>query len=356
MPRSEQVKEAIQQSIQDRERHAGEVAKDRRICRLESQLAAANAKYDAMVRELEMSEQRVQFVDSINYDPQIDNWGRKSAARRGAATAIAVMSDWHIEENIEARTVNGRNEFNPDIASRRIKRVAEKLPEYVDRYVPMAKEIYLALIGDFITGYIHEELEESNNMSPAQAVLLTQDHIASMIQMLLRETKLRIIIPTCHGNHGRTTKKKRIATSYKNSFEWLLYHQLARYDWGPRVKWKIGDGYHNLVEIMDRTVRFHHGDAINFQGGSGGITIPVNKAIAQWNKSGHADLDVFGHFHQGLDHFNWVANGCLIGWSAFALSIKAEYQPPSQSFIVFDKAWGLRQVTRIMCDPAPTPA
>jgi len=33
----------------------------------------------------------------------------------------------------------------------------------------------------------------------------------------------------------------------------------------------------------------------------------------------------------------FVVNGSLIGYNAFALSIKAEYEPPSQAFFLIDK-------------------
>jgi hypothetical protein len=69
------------------------------------------------------------------------------------------------------------------------------------------------------------------------------------------------------------------------------------------------------LQIYDVTVRFHHGHSIRYAGGVGGIYIPTNKAIAQWNKGRHADLDVFGHFHQLRDGGNFICNGSLIGYN-----------------------------------------
>ena len=109
----------------------------------------------------------------------------------------------------------------------------------------------------------------------------------------------------------------------------------------------------NIVEIDGFRIRFHHGHAVQYGGGIGGITIPVNKAIASWDRIQAADLTVFGHWHQfqWLRASKYVANGSLIGHSAYATRIKASYEPPCQAMIVIDH--GRREVTRAMpifCD------
>ena len=77
-----------------------------------------------------------------------------------------------------------------------------------------------------------------------------------------------------------------------------------------------------------------------YQGGVGGIYIPVNKSIAQWSKAKHADLDIFGHFHQLRDGGNFLCNGSMIGYNAFALSIKADFEEPKQILTLIDKRRG----------------
>jgi hypothetical protein len=74
----------------------------------------------------------------------------------------------------------------------------------------------------------------------------------------------------------------------------------------------------------------------------------MNKAVAQWNKLRHVQLDVCGHFHQLLDGGNWIVNGSLVGYSAFALSIKAGYEPPQQAFFLIDKTVGKTLVCPII--------
>ena len=120
----------------------------------------------------------------------------------------------------------------------------------------------------------------------------------------------------------------------------MYLHLAAYFRQEPRVTFKIADGIHSYVQIYDQTVRFQHGHAIKYGGGVGGIYIPVNKSIAQWNRARHADLDIFGHFHQQVDGGNFLCNGSLIGYSAYALSIKASFEPPKQTLILIDKKRG----------------
>jgi len=53
------------------------------------------------------------------------------------------------------------------------------------------------------------------------------------------------------------------------------------------------------------------------------------------DKARHADLDVFGHFHQLKNLGNWVCNGSIIGYNAFALRIKADYETAKTIILPF---------------------
>ena len=260
------------------------------------------------------------------------------------ATAFMIASDWHIEERVDPKVINGMNEYNPDIARDRAHRFfvnGARLIE-IQRNGVNIDTLVLGLMGDIINGYIHEEFIEDNFMSPTEAILMAEDFIVSGITYLLKNCNLKkIVIPCSFGNHGRTTAKSRIATGYKNSFEWLMYQHLKKYYRDEkRIEFVVSDGYFNYLDVYGFTVRLHHGDYMKYGGGVGGISVPVNKAISQWNKTRWADLDVFGHWHQLIDGGNFICNGSLIGYNAFANMIKASYEPPKQAFFLMDSKRG----------------
>jgi hypothetical protein len=206
--------------------------------------------------------------------------------------------------------------------------------------------LVLALLGDFISNNIHEELQESNSDLPIDEIIGVQTVLASGIQFVLDNTNLNLVIPTASGNHGRTTKKTHYSTEAGNSLEYLMYHNLANHFRGnKRVTFMLSRSYLSYVDVAGFLVRFHHGHAIKYGGGIGGIFIPAFKAISQWDKGRQAQLDCFGHFHQMKDGAKFITNGSLVGFNDFAVRIKADYEEPKQVFFLVDHKRKQKTVT-----------
>jgi hypothetical protein len=305
------------------------------------ELAQWKRKHKALMQETLLLQDQVECSAGLQEKPVVQKWSRKKVGKSSGVAVIVPATDWHAEERVSFETTGGKNSFNLVEAERRIKQYYQKIIKLLDwqNHLAPVIELWHPLLGDLLSGYIHDELAETNALSPTEACLFLQEMITSGIDLLLRETKLPIFIPTCVGNHSRTTQKMRIKTAYANSYEWLLYSILAKsYEKNSRVQWQVGKGYHNICNIIGRKVRFHHGDSIIYRGGVGGISISVNKAVAAWDLTEQVDLDVFGHYHQfKWDYTKWVACGCLIGYNEFAIRIKAAFQHPTQTFIVIDR-------------------
>lgn len=267
------------------------------------------------------------------------------------AVPVFIASDWHVEERVDKDQVNDLNEYNLAIAEKRINHYFESCLWILDRERSSAvvEKGVFALLGDLITGYIHEELRESNWLSPTEAINWLHAHLQAGIKTLLEKGKFKeLLIPCCFGNHGRVHPDKVISTAAQNSYEWLMYQYLARdFKNDPRVRFYIANGYHNFVDVFDTKIRFHHGDHVRFGGGVGGITIPLNKKIAKWNTTITADIDVMGHFHQYFNGGNFVVNGSLIGWNAYAISIGASYEMPQQAYFIVRPGRGMTDTGRI---------
>jgi hypothetical protein len=269
-----------------------------------------------------------------------------TSGKDGEATAFAIASDWHAEERVRADSVNQLNEFSLAIAEKRIERFFQRIVRLteIERNGTKIENLVLGLLGDLMTGYIHEELQESNGLSPVQAIVWLRDRILSGLEYLRKNGGFkRIVIVCAYGNHGRTTKKPRHATGAANSYEWLLYQVLAKdaeMAGMTDIEWNIASSYHTYLSVYGRNIRLHHGDSLRYEGGIGGLTIPVEKAIASWNKARVADLDIFGHWHTQQQNPKWVSNGSLIGFNAFSISIKAPFEPPQQTYFLFDSKRG----------------
>jgi len=332
---------------------AESVEADRAKLKSSSETVTLRKKYDESLRIIEALERRLDVAGAI--DSTVDTFTIEPLVGSGTseATPVIVASDWHLEERVGAE-VGGLNTFNLGVfheRGHRFWRAAHRLVRLLHQDVQIST-VVIALLGDFITGNIHgEENAELNELQPVHAIIEAQNMIASGIEFMLANTPYNFVI-TCHsGNHARTTKTTRFSAENGHSLEFLMYQHLAAYFRNePRITFIVPEAPHSYLQIYDTTVRFQHGHMIKYGGGVGGIYIPTNKAIAQWNKARPADLDVFGHFHQLRDGGNFICNGSLIGYNGFALSIKADYEPPRQALFLMDKKRGRTASWPILLD------
>lgn len=320
-----------------------QVALDREKLIETSKLGLLGRKYKTALETIERQEKALKAINVLGQGVApfeiLPDFGDGTSE----ATPHIIASDWHVEELVGAE-VGGLNVYTPEIAEARSREFFQKslrLMRLINRDVKINTAV-LALLGDFITGNIHgEENAEKNELTPNHAIIHAQNLLISGIEFLLDHTKYSYVLPCHSGNHARTTLKTRFGAENGHSLEYLMYLHLAAYfRREKRLRFLIPEGMHSYLPVYGQTIRYHHGHAVKYGGGVGGIYIPVNKAIAQWNKAHVSDLDVFGHFHQSRDGGNFICNGSLIGFNAYALSIKADYEPPRQTMFIMDKRRG----------------
>lgn len=330
-----------------------QVQQDREREKFKTANAMLKRKYDDLLKIVELRERELDAVGILKTQVETVVIEPRKASGNSESTIVWVGSDWHTEENVGAE-VGDLNHYNVDIAKDRATnffRSGLRLTNLLAQDTTI-HNIVLALLGDFITNDIHgAENAEKNELQPIHALVIAQNMIISGIEFILTNSSYNLIIPCHSGNHARTTQTTRFASENGHSLEYLMYiHLQAYFRNEPRVRFIIPEGMHSYLKVYDTMIRFHHGHAVKYGGGVGGIYIPVNKAIAQWNKGQHADLDVFGHFHQMRDGGNFICNGSLIGYNAFALSIKADFEKPKQALFMINKKFGRTATWPIIVD------
>ena len=319
------------------------IAEDRRQAADRARYRALEVKYKESLDLLRHYEERADFITYANDGINTFDISPKLPSGAAEGTVVVAASDWHIEEKVTLEQTSGLNEATLDSMKRRITRFFQSTLRLTQllRQDCHIDQMVMALLGDFITNDIHEEFAENNQLLPMPALIEAESWIISGLQFLLDESDLTITLPCHSGNHARTTKDSRFSTEYGHSLEYLMYTHLAdRFRNEERLNFIIPKGYHSYVNVYDKVLRFHHGHNIRYSGGVGGIFIPAFKAIAQWNKARHADLDFFGHYHQSKDGGSFLSNGSGIGYNSFALGIKADYEKPQQTLTLIDKRRG----------------
>ena len=307
------------------------------------------AEHEKVVSELDaLTRVSLGDVRRFNIKPQ-------KPSKIGGGVPVLVWSDWHSEERVDPRTIGGKNKYTLDIARQRAERIAQASLKLIEQDAQNTEisDVAIFALGDFITGNIHEENVENAQLLPVEAVLFAQGLLESNIDFLLANTPYNYTVYCKAGNHSRITPKVRASTELGNSLELALYVSMKkRYQDNPRVKFHIEPSYYSIVNIMGQRVRFHHGHAVSYGGGVGGLHIPLRKAIKSWNETARADFDIMGHYHSFLEHatLRYIVNGSLIGYSAYAERVKAVIEPPLQGYCLIHKKYGITRLTPVFAE------
>lgn len=300
-----------------------------------------DAKYQIAMREINRLRNDIEQLSEMKGTVSTYEIKAKSGSKH-EAVAFAILSDTHIEENVKPESVDGANEYNLRIAKSRFEAFFRNTLKLVTKEQQDATidTLVLALLGDMISGNIHDELMESCEVPPIEAAIIAQNFIASGIDYILANSKLKLIVPCCVGNHSRITSQVHVSTEQGNSLEWMIYSNLANhYAKNKRVQFVLSKSYFTWVKVFDYDIRFHHGHAMKGGAGVGGMTIPILKAIARYDMSKKAYLDVFGHFHNAMDAGKFISNGCLIGDTPYGKRLGFTGKPQQQFFII-QKGYG----------------
>lgn len=327
---------------------------DAELARLRAEVASYRKRYAAALAQIDRERDRADALVALK-GIEATRPARRVAKRdkKHAATMVVLLSDIHCEETVRPETVNGLNEYNPAICDKRLSELQHRFFQMLEheRQLCRIDRVVVWLGGDLISGMIHPELAEENAMHPLQAKRWIGSRVRGFLDSVAEQVKDVVVTTSC-GNHGRTTEKQR-TNEAATSYEYDLYVTMAAEERRPNIRWHVGEGHLNYLELDGFRIRFCHGHAVRYQGGIGGIHVPLNKAIAAWDATERADLTCLGHWHQ----FSWgragryVSNGSVIGHSAYAVRIKATYEQPCQAAIVIDH--GRREVTKaypLFCD------
>ena len=317
--------------------------------RLKQENRELRSKNEALAAELAGSSEYNEIIKAALaaplQRPKIQPRERKSGLREG--TPLVLASDWHVEEEVKPERVAYRNRYNLEIATRRMERFFEAVRWGVrqQRDTFKIRDLILWLGGDFITNFLHDGDAENNQLAPLDALLFWQSNVVKGLLFLLEDTEIeQYVIPMNDGNHGRESNSRKINVTKRvqHSLEVFMYAQLKlRFADEPRLKFVMPTSeFTFLDDVYSKTIRFLHGDAFNYNGGIGGITIPMLRSVPRWDSVKSADLTCMGHWHQRICLPNLLVNGSLIGYNSFAMSKGFSFESPSQSMRMLDsKRW-----------------
>jgi hypothetical protein len=265
------------------------------------------------------------------------------------------LSDWHWGEKVDIRETGGVNEFNLAVARDRVECLVNTfirlLRDYSGR-APTYPGLWVNLIGDMISGKIHEELRETNWGTVEEQAYEVGCALSGVIERLREEFSGPIDIACVVGNHGRNAIKPRAKTKVRENREWGIYKSLEHQYADENLHFHIPDGPDYHFEIFGHKFLLTHGDALGTKGGDG-IIGPIGPLRRGYVKIRGGEVPIgrdftyliCGHWHTYQPPgvlFPVMVNGSLKGPDEYTGGmLRAGYPRACQSFFIVSPKFGL---------------
>jgi len=276
------------------------------------------------------------------------DWLVKDGGRSGVAgVPVTNWSDWHYGEVVRPEQVEGANEFNLAIFDRRFATLVERTIDLCMNHMTGAKYpgIVINLGGDMLSGNIHEELHQTNEIETIPAVLALAGKIAWGIRQYADQFG-HVFVVGVPGNHGRNTKRPQAKNTCYTSFDWMICKIVeGHFQDDDRVQFMIPDGFDAYYRVFDHRILLTHGDRIGSKGGDGfiGAIGPILRGAHKLRLSYVArgreiDTLMMGHWHNEITLPGLRVNNALKGYDEWAMAMRFTPTPPSQDlFFVHPK-------------------
>lgn len=354
------VSEDYVRAVRSRAKKAPEPARqepvpETEVQRLQASLDRANTRLRAAEKRLKDAEQaglsceevRAKIFGLAEEPAAPPAWigGAAQSINMDEETPISIWSDWHLGEVVDASAINGVNYFDLKTADWRINRLVTKILHLSFDHRTSSVTypgIVVCLGGDIVSGEIHDELKQTNEVDLLPVVLWARDRIVTALSVLADRFG-QVFCPCVAGNHGRTTRRIEGKHFVYKNFDWLIYTLCERYfaDTGDdRVKFYIPASNEAQFRVYSHTFQLLHGHDLGVKGGDGiiGALGPIMrgkmKVGSQQAQLGR-DFDTLlvGHWHQYISLRGLVVNGSLKGYDEFANAmLRAGFEPPTQAF------------------------
>jgi len=228
---------------------------------------------------------------------------------------VSPLSDTHVGEQVYKEQMRGLNEYNFDIFNKRMYGWANQVLKHTAyrRQIAPIDELMVPMLGDMISGDIHDELARSNQMNNMEQMIRGASIIAQAL-MYLAPHFTKITVPCVVGNHGRMTRKPPMKDKFMD-WDYMLYQWVATFCKNQdNIEFHIPRSFMTTFKIHDKVVLIMHGDSISGAGSSGAITGAIAKlrSVFQFRKTLQREIEdsmdddaaiefdsvMIGHFHR----------------------------------------------------------
>ena len=283
------------------------------------------------------------------YDPPTGDHSGKHAQ-----IAVAPLSDTHIGEFVDIDQMNGLNSYDFDIFNNRLYGWANQVVSLVElrRNAVPIPELVVPMLGDMISGDIHEELSHTNLANCMMQMIRGANLIAQALLYMAPHFQI-VRVPCVVGNHGRMTRKPPMKDKFMD-WDYLMYQWIAALCKNQNnIEFHIPKSFLTVFPVCNRNVLAMHGDAVSGAGSLASVTKVITnlRSVLHFKKGLEnevgdipetiaADFDsvMIGHFHRvdELDIGTGTAHicGCMKGADEFAMT-RLQAVPKPQQIVTY---------------------
>lgn len=313
-------------------------------------LRARNAELERFARDArasEVLEERVVRRITSALEERAALYRPRPVARdRRKATEqefVALLSDLHAGEVVEDEATLGANAYDWPIMLARLDQYRASILSHREHFAAPVKRLHVAMLGDMVSGSIHDELAQTNELPDAEIVVQLAYDLTGWLEALAEEFT-DVVVVGVGGNHGRLSKKPQ-AKRAQSSWDWVVYRMveglMRRH---PRVSFRFPRAAFAEHVVCDRwRCLLLHGDGIR-------STMPgVPWAGVERRKSSLQeqllavgrpfDYMMLGHFHtaNSLDGVTaeTYTNGSVKGADEYSIKQYGGGRPAKQRLVSF---------------------
>ena len=278
-----------------------------------------------------------------------------------------LFSDTHAGEVVNPEEVLGMNEYNWEIMLRRMARIRDSVISYQDHRSFPVKRLHIWMLGDMLSGSVHDELAITNEMPDEEATVQFGYDAAVWLESFLPYFE-EVVVGGVPGNHPRKSKKPTAKMAHNNS-DWTAYKLIETYHRNTdRIRFEFPKAAFHATTVAERwRVLLMHGDGIRSTMPGvpwGGVVRRITVLEQQFNAAKQPiDYVALGHFHTAntLDGVGvrTFLNGNVKGLDEYSLKTFGSGRAPSQLLLTFHRDQGWTDTSSLDCEdrlPAGAPA
>ncbi len=304
------------------------VKQDKKVATYKAEAAYYKKLYQSSIKDSSKKELIIDAIrDNTKAFPDYAIWkgykrkeerSRSTSNPRGSKpqTMVAPLTDTHVGDRVVFDQTTGINAYDLDIFNKRLYGWVEQLISLAEyrRNIADVDELVIPMLGDMVSGDIHEELARTNIGNCMEQMMNGAFLIGQAVTKLSRNFK-KVRVVAVVGNHGRMTRKIPAKDKYMD-WDHMMYQWVAAFCAEQKnVEFHIPKNFSTIFNVAGRNVLIMHGDSISGGGSSASFTRMVGQMRGlqqqnkEWADKQHFDDVMIGHFHR-IDEYD-IGTGSL---------------------------------------------